>query len=355
MRYIGSKAASLPSITQVIRRTAVGLTTLCDPFAGACTVSRHFKAMGWRVVTGDILKQSYTLQVAHIELNRAPAFPGIILPSLRADDRTAAPHLRVLSLLNSLPGVSGFVTREYSLAGSARRFYFTVANARRIDRIREEIDVWHAAGKISGVEKCYLIACLLEAVDRVANTAGTYYAYLKKLYRKAKQQISLRPLAICDNKEKNEANCDEAIRVVEKAETDVVYLDPPYNKRNYGAYYHLPETIVLWDAPEVKGKCGIRQGVCGSPFYHRNTAADALGELIKSARGKMIVVHYAEKGLIPHKAILQQLKARGETRWQSQVVRAYTSNKAEGSQHNTRHRLYWCIVAGRAVMTGRRR
>jgi adenine-specific DNA-methyltransferase len=202
------------------------------------------------------------------------------------------------------------------------------------------------------VEKCYLLACLLEAIDRVANTAGTYYAYLKKLYRKAKHRICLRPLAVSNNKEKNEANCDEAIRVVEKAETDVVYLDPPYNRRNYGAYYHLPETLVLWDAPEVKGKSGIRQGVSESPFYHRSTAADALGELIKSARGKLIVVHYAEKGLIPHKAIIQQLKARGATHWRSQAVRTYTSEKADGSRQNAHHRLYWCVVAGRAMTRG---
>jgi adenine-specific DNA-methyltransferase len=354
MRYIGSKVASLPAITQVIRRTAVGLRTLCDPFAGACTVSRHFKAMGWKVVTGDILAQSYTLQVAHIELNLPPAFPGIILPSPGGDDRTAAPHLRVLSHLNSLPGVSGFVTREYSLAGPARRLYFTAANARRIDRIREEIELWDAAGKISAVEKCYLLACLLEAMDRVANTAGTYYAYLKKLYRKAKHQIWLRPLVVSDNKERNEANYDEAVRVVKKTEADVVYLDPPYNRRNYGAYYHLPETIVLWDAPDVRGKCGIRQGVSESPFYHRSTAADALGELIKSARGKVIVVHYAEEGLIPHQAILQQLKARGATRWRSRGVRTYTSDKAQGHRQNARHRLYWCVVADRVVTTGSR-
>jgi adenine-specific DNA-methyltransferase len=354
MRYIGSKTASLPAIAKAIRQGGSGLKSLCDPFAGICTVSRHFKAMGWRVVTGDILAQSYALQVAHLELNRQPDFPGVSLPPGGADDRDASPHLRVLSHLNLLPGVIGFITREYSLAGAPRRLCFTAANARRIDRIRLEIEEWDAAGKISAREKCYLLACLLEASDRVANTAGTYYAYLKKLYRKARQRIRLRPLVVSDNNERNEANRAEAIRVVEKTETDVVYLDPPYNRRNYGAYYHLPETLALWDAPEVRGKCGMRGGISWSPFYQRDTASDALGELIMAARSKLIVVHYAEKGLVPHNTILKQLKGRGATRWQSWGVRAYTSEKAEGTQEDARHRLYWCVVSDRVVTTGSR-
>ena len=77
-----------------------------------------------------------------------------------------------------------------------------------------------------------------------------------------------------------------------------------------------------------------------------------MGELIKAARGKLIVVHYAEKGLIPHNTILKQLKARGTTRWQSWEVRAYTSEKAQETPGDARHRLYWCIVPDRMVTTG---
>ena len=143
---------------------------------------------------------------------------------------------------------------------------FTSENARRIDRIREVIEGWDQTGAISSNEKCYLLACLVEASDRVANTAGTYYAYLKRLYRKAKKRLQLRPIAMSDNQRRNEANQIDAVRLVEQTEADVMYLDPPYNGRNYGAYYHLPETLVLWDAPEVKGKSGMRRGIPESPF-----------------------------------------------------------------------------------------
>ena len=296
MRYIGSKTASLPGITKAIQRSGITLRSLCDPFAGSCTVSRHFKALGWSIVTGDLLAQSYALQVAYIELNEPPSFPGLKLPASGARRTEQSPHLRVLEYLDALPGVSGFITREYSLAGTSHRLCFTSENARRIDRIREVIEGWDQTGAISSNEKCYLLACLVEASDRVANTAGTYYAYLKRLYRKAKKRLQLRPIAMSDNQRRNEANQIDAVRLVEQTEADVMYLDPPYNGRNYGAYYHLPETLVLWDAPEVKGKSGMRRGIPESPFYHRRTASDAMNELTKAARGKLIVVHYSRSG-----------------------------------------------------------
>ncbi len=302
--------------------------------------------MGWRIATGDLLAQSYALQVAYVELNLPPTFAGLILPPQDADKSTAAPHQRVLFHLDALPGNPGFVTREYSLAGESRRLCFTTENARRIDRIRDAIEEWDLAGAITAGEKCYLLACLIEASDKVANTAGTYYAYLKKLYRKAKQRLHLRAIPMTDNHQRNGANQMDALRLVERTEADLFYLDPPYNGRNYGAYYHLPETLVQWDGPEVKGKSGMRGGILESPFYHRSTASDGLNELIKAVKGRLIVVHYAEDGLIPHKTILQQLKARGATRWTSWGVRAYTSEKVQGEKRKASHRLYWCIVAG---------
>jgi hypothetical protein len=77
MRYIGSKAASLPAIARVVAGAGASPGSLCDPFAGACTVARHFKAAGWRIVAGDLLALSYALQVAYVRLNRPPAFLGL--------------------------------------------------------------------------------------------------------------------------------------------------------------------------------------------------------------------------------------------------------------------------------------
>ena len=39
---------------------------------------------------------------------------------------------------------------------------------------------------------------------------------------------------------------------------DTVYLDPPYTKRQYAAYYHVLETLAYGDEPEVSGVTGLR-------------------------------------------------------------------------------------------------
>jgi adenine-specific DNA-methyltransferase len=356
MRYIGSKTASLSAIAKAFGHGDKRLRSLCDPFAGTCTVARHFKAKGWRVVTGDLLTQSYALQVAYVQMNQPPLFRNLfaINKRQRLNGSEIPPHEHVLAHLNALHGLEGFVTREYSISGPARRLFFTAANARRIDRIRQTIEKWSESRQITTLEKWYLLACLLEAADRVANTACTYYAYLKRLYRKARLDLSLQPIAIVDNNQSNKAHLLDAASLVKKADADVVYLDPPYNTRNYGAYYHLPETLLLWDRPKTNGKSGIAHRPCYSPFYHRGTASDALSAVIKAAHAKLLVVHYAEDGLIPHKTILQQLKTSGTTRWTSWGVRAYSSSKSVGSDRTARHRLYWCVLRNSAKVVVRK-
>ena len=74
MRYIGSNTWCLDKLLRVVVREAPGATSICDPFAGTCTVARYFKQKGFRVVTGDLLSLSFAFQVACVRLNRPPAF-----------------------------------------------------------------------------------------------------------------------------------------------------------------------------------------------------------------------------------------------------------------------------------------
>src|SRR5450755_3541864 len=74
MRYIGSKTSTLPWLTAFVAKHAPDARSLCDPFAGTCTVARAFKRAGFRVVTGDVLDLSHAIQVATVGLNAVPAF-----------------------------------------------------------------------------------------------------------------------------------------------------------------------------------------------------------------------------------------------------------------------------------------
>jgi adenine-specific DNA-methyltransferase len=222
-----------------------------------------------------------------------------------------------------------------------RRKFFTERNARRIDKIRIQIAEWASACLVSEREEAYLIASLLNAADAVANTAGTYYAYLKVFYRKAKQPVQLLPLPIHGNGKRNSAHLADAVSLTKRTATDVLYLDPPYNERDYGAYYHLTETIARWDCPEPNGKSGIpMEGRPKSSFCSSGTAESEFKRLLSAPEAKLILVHYSVHGLVPHSTVMECLTALGPTSFHTWQVRKYSTSR--GEKGSSGHRLYVC-------------
>ena len=341
MRYIGSKSWCLEKLLQLVLREAPGATSICDPFAGTCTVARFFKSQGFRVSTGDLLSLSYALQVACVKLNQTPKFKKL-LPLLGQPQNPKLPVESVLSYLNSLPGRVGWVTRNFSLAGKERRKFFTIKNARHLDSVLAAIRKWARQGLISKTERWYLLASAIDAADRVANTAGTYYAHLNTFYRKARRPLMLRPIEICNNGHVNSVRkCDASKRV--QTVTDVLYLDPPYNERDYGSYYHLPEMLASDQTSRVSGRSG--QPVLRprrSPCCSRSTATEHLRKVLRQARARVVILHYAEQGIVLHKDIIKMLRNLGPTRSRLWESRAYASTRAQPIPPRFRTRLYIC-------------
>lgn len=342
MRYIGSKTWCLEKLLQLVLREVPNAKSLCDPFAGTCTVARFFKLNRFRVTTGDLLSLSYAFQVAGVCLNKPLMFKKLLRHLGHAPDINQALQT-VLSHLNDLPRHAGWVTRNYSLAGTARRKFFTVSNAEHLDAILLAIKKWSRTGLICRTERWYLLACTLEAADRVANTAGTYYAYLNTFYRKARRPLAIRPIEVFNNGYRNVVRCADAEKTVRSTATDVLYLDPPYNQRDYGAYYHLPDLLVSGQTPRVTGRSGRpRQPTNRSPFCSKSTARDALNRVLQTADARLIILHYAEQGIIQHQDILTMMRELGPTYsliWKS---RAYTSSPTSPKLPQFRTRLYVC-------------
>jgi len=343
MRYIGSKSWCVEKLLRLVCKEISSFSSLCDPFAGTCTVGRFFKARGVRVITGDLLALSYAYQLSSIMLEEQPRFHRL-RDDLGIDSADCA-DARVLTFLNSLPGRTGWVSRNFSLDGPCRRKYLTVANARRVDAIRLAIRKWSRTGMISNAERWYLIACLIEALDRVANTAGTYYAHLRSFYRKAKQDIDLRPIQCEANGSQGKAFHGPAAALVRRVKVDVLYLDPPYNKRDYGPYYHLPELIAMDCTPPVAGRSGRPKiALPRSGFCSPTSAAAALQEVVSLCNARLIVLHYAEEGLVSHQAILEMLRKKGPTRWERWESRSYTSRPKQ-PERRFATRIYVCHAA----------
>jgi len=339
MKFIGNKYRLLDFIDNVINKESIEGPTVCDPFSGTTAVAQYFKRKGHRVIANDIMFFSYVFQRAFIECNRYPDFSKLIptLPSfedrppetirlreLSTDfpgpfRREYEPLWRVINHLNRLPPRSGFVYQNYSLGGTLskkhKRQYFSDSNAMRIDAIRDCIQNWLATGLIDEEEFYVLLAALLDSADFVANNSGTYGAFLKIWRSMALKPLALKVLRLIPSDREHEAHQEDANELVRHTRCDILYLDPPYNTRQYATNYHLLETIAKWDNPRIYGKTGLRPYASQKSDYSvKSKCEKAFADLIDHAECSHILMSYNDEGIIPHGVIEAVLGGVGRLR-----------------------------------------
>ncbi len=314
MNYIGSKYTLLPFIEQVFDQICDGdKKTVCDIFAGTGAVGRHFKKLGLRIIANDFQYYAYALNKAYIEINETPSFVGLL--RRYADEIAQYPNLfddpaaQVLAFVNHLPGVRGFIAENYGPAG--KRLYYTEENAEKTDAIRQAIEKWREQEIITEQEYFYLLCSLLEAIDQVANTASVYGAFLKKFKASAFKPLRLKPLSLSNHITGCQVFNRDANELIKEIECDVLYLDPPYNHRQYGANYHVLETIAAYDNPRLNGVTGMRD-YPRSRYCQAPAAAGALEDLVRHAQTKHILLSYNDEGVLSLEDVRRILSLRGE-------------------------------------------
>lgn len=313
MNYIGSKYSLLPFIEQVYAQVCNGEeTVVCDIFAGTGAVGRNFKKRGLRVIANDWQYYAYALNKAYIEINETPSFAGLrqVYAAELAECRTLfnEPASEVLALLNHLPGKQGFIANHYGPAG--QRFYYTAENAEKADAIRQLLETWSTDGLINEPEYFYLLCSLIEAIDQVANTASVYGAFLKRFKERAQKPLTLKPLLLVNHVPGCQVFRQDANELITQIECDLLYLDPPYNHRQYGANYHVLETVAAYDSPQLSGITGLRD-YPRSRYCQAKTAREALEHLVRSARTKHILISYNDEGLLSLNEVQAILGLRG--------------------------------------------
>jgi adenine-specific DNA-methyltransferase len=184
-------------------------------------------------------------------------------------------------------------------------------------RVRAQLETWHDTGLLTEDEKQVLLASLLESMDMVANTASIYGAYLKHIKRSAQQPLTLKaPLLLNGNGAHRVFQEDANVLIKHLAAegpNDVLYIDPPYNRRQYHSNYHLLETIARWDLGQFTplGKTGLRPAEKQrSAFALRTSAREAMAELLANADFRHIVVSYSNEGLISEADLMAILDAK---------------------------------------------
>lgn len=317
MNYIGSKQKLFPFISETITNVVgddLSQKTFCDLFAGTGIVGRNFKTQVKKVITNDVEFYSYVLNRNYIGNHKPVSSEELI------------------KQLNLIKGIKGFVFQEYSQGGKAERNYFTSENGEIIDAVRIQIEKWKTTLEINENQYYFLLASLLESADKIANTASVYGAYLKKIKPSAAKKLIIKPAIFQETKNKHQVFQKDGNKLIKSITGDLLYLDPPYNARQYGANYHLLNTIAKYDTFAPKGVTGLRD-YYKSDYCKKNVVLQSFTKLLKNAQFKYIFLSYNNEGLMDSETVKETMKKFGKYDLATTKYQRFKADKTENRSH----------------------
>jgi len=281
INYIGSKYSLLEFLNEKINLSVQNLhnKTFCDLFAGTNIVGIYFKDKVKQIISNDMEYYSYVIARKYLY------------------NQTECGYL--IDELNNLTGITGNIFNYYSDNGIFKRLYFSEENGKKIDAIRQKIEEWKVSNIINDDCYYYLLTMLLESSDKVANTTSVYGAYLKQIKNSAKRPLILKDTenVIVENQNNICYNYDANI-LINKIKGDVLYIDPPYNHRQYGSNYHILNTIAKYDfTVEPRGIVGLMD-YNKSNYSYKNKVGPMFDDLIKNADFEHIFISYNNEGIL---------------------------------------------------------
>ncbi|MDR0911494.1 MAG: DNA adenine methylase [Methanobrevibacter sp.] len=321
MRFIGSKLLLLEDIERFLEENIQSNDNhvFCDIFSGSGAVARYFKNQ-YSVISNDLLYFSYVLQKGTIELNKIPKFSNVEIndkfksPLIENGSNYESNHnsnlgniiyffentpLNTIQKEYNISNNELFIQNNYTPFNGTDRMYFTAEIGKRIDLIRIIMEKWFNEKIINSDEYFYLLTLLIETVPFYSNISGVYGAYLKHWDKRALKPFKFAEIKVTDNNLENKAYNEDAHTLIKKIKGDILYLDPPYNHRQYPPNYHVLETIAKYDYPEIKGVSGMRDYKTQiSKFCRKNEVKDALDDIIENSEFKHIVMSYSTDGIL---------------------------------------------------------
>ena len=324
-RYLGNKYKLLGFIEDIISEKCGSVNSFCDIFAGTGVVGERFNNPEIKIISNDFLSANYAC---------LQAFLGV-------DKNIQKSITEKINYLNNLKNDKDNYFSEH-FGGT----YFSEENARKIGIVREEIE------KIaeSEDEKYILICSLLYAMDKVANTVGHYDAFRKKLDMLRPVKLLIPDIDYSRN-QNNEVYREDANALIKKISCDVLYIDPPYNSRQYSDAYHLLENLAEWKKPEVVGIGKKMDRSHIKSDYCIKSATRAFADLIRNADCKHILLSYNNTGdskdgrsnaRMSDDEILQILNNKGDVEIFEKDYKAFTTGKSNGE--NNAERIFYCKV-----------
>lgn len=326
-RYLGNKYKLLSFITDVVKKECFNINVVADIFSGTGAVSYAFKDK--TLITNDLLYSNYVCNYAW--------FGAEIYDSEKI--------VNYIAKYNEMgENEDNYMTENFSDT------YFSRADCSKIGYIREDIENNYRGGLINFRERAILIAALIYAMDKIAVTCGHYDAYRKGTDYCNHLELSV-PVVDKLNNPLNQCFNEDANYLVKHISADLVYIDPPYNSRQYCDAYHLLENVSRWEKPSVYGvaKKMNRQNI--KSRYCTNNATEAFAQLIKNIKARYIILSYnnmSDKGNNRSNAkmsdndIMKILKSKGEVKVFEEPYKPFTTGKSDIPENI--ERLFLCSV-----------
>lgn len=324
-RYLGNKYKLLPFITGVVSNECPDITSIADIFAGTGAVSSAFTDKV--IITNDLMYSNYICNYAWFG----------------AEEYDPQTIIECVVRYNSLSNLDdNYMTDNFADT------YFSRDDCAKIGYIREDIEALYKNGDINTRERAILITSLLYAMDKIANTCGHYDAYRKGVEFDKSLELYV-PMANRQNNPNNQCFNMDSNELVKNIEADLVYIDPPYNSRQYCDAYHLLENVARWEKPEVFGVARKMDRSTMKSKYCTQSATEAFEQLIGDIKAKYILLSYnnmAEKGndrsnaKISDQDIMRILEKKGEVKVFSESYKAFTTGKSDIDDNQ--ERLFLC-------------
>ena len=316
-RFLGNKYKLLPFIVDVVEKNCRGIDTVADLFSGTGVVASAFTDK--RLIVNDNMYSNYICHLAWFGPEKVC-------------------HDKVIDQIQFYNNTE--FSEDNYMSNNYGDTYFSRPVCRKIGYIREDIEELFFEKKINGRERAILIASLLYAIDKIANTCGHYDAYRKNGKLAETMELAVPAVSNGLNADNQCFNTD-ANQLVRDIEADLVYVDPPYNSRQYCDIYHLLENVAQWEKPRVYGAAKKMDRSSLKSDYCTRKAVRAFEDLVKNIRAKYILLSYnnmAGKG-----------NDRSNAKIRDEDILRILSEKGRVSIYITNHKAF---TAGRSNITG---
>lgn len=296
IRYMGNKTKLFDFVIPKIEEITKKGDTICDLMCGTSSIGYALSQRN-AIISNDFQKYSSVVSEALLLRNAITT-----LQEIHSD-------IDAFYKTNMEKHYFDFFYKEYSDT------YFAPLQCLQIDSIR------YAINQISKNKRSLYLTFLMSAMCKAQSTSGHFAQFLKKdnkrvqplreynildlFYEKASEFLYIQ-LPKYKNQVYNK-DCNDLIKDVNLKDVRCFYLDPPYTADQYSRFYHILETVCLYDSPKTSCKAKYRENRKMSKFCYKNSVYSEFEKIIEFAKKNQssLVISYSNHGIAAPERILE--------------------------------------------------